>query len=91
MLLLIFHHQSHVWQNSGSRAKVLLANQMTGFFKTYYLKKVVNDEVIFGIWINIEVFYKFILLFWVFIARHVQNTQIRSLHIFALSPEKHEG
>ena len=34
LLLLIFHHQSHIWQNSGSRewAEMLLANQTAGFF-----------------------------------------------------------
>ena len=35
LLLLIFHHQSHVWQSSGSgvMAKMLSANQIAGFFE----------------------------------------------------------
>ena len=38
-----------MWQNSGSRAttKMLSVNQIAGFFKMYYLKEEVNDEVYF--------------------------------------------
>ena len=39
--------------------------------------------------INIEVFYKLILSFWVCVTRHTQITQNQNLHIFAISPEKH--
>ena len=39
------HDQFHIWQNSSSRAlvQILLANQIPGSFKTYYLKKEGND------------------------------------------------
>ena len=53
--------------------KLLSANQITGFF-------------IFGMQINMEVFYKLILSFCVCATRHVPK--IRSLHILAISPEK---
>ena len=32
-------------------------------------------KFVFGMQINIEVFYKFILSFWVFLAKHAQSTQ----------------
>ena len=38
------------------------------------VKKEVNYEVHFCMQINIEVFYKFILFFWVSVTRDVQNT-----------------
>ena len=38
--------------------------------------------------INIEVFYKLILSFWVCVARHAQGTQNKKFaYIFAISPE----
>ena len=56
-------------------AKMLLANEIARFFRMQCLTKEVNDEVFFGMQINIEVFYKFILSFWVSIAGHAQSTQ----------------
>ena len=41
----------------------------------YYLKKEVNEEVYFGMQINMEVFHKFILPFWIYVSRHAQSTQ----------------
>ena len=55
--------------------KVFLASQIIRFFKMYYLKKEVIDEIYFCIQINIEVLYKLILSFWVCVIRHVQSTQ----------------
>ena len=46
---------------------------------------------IFDMPINIEVLYKLIISFWVYIARHAQSTQNRKLLIFAISPEKRGG
>ena len=46
-------------------AKMLSANQIAGFFKTLYLKKKWMMKFIFGMQINLEVFYKLILSFWV--------------------------
>ena len=44
----------------------------------------------FSMQINIEVSYKLILSLWLHVSRHVQSNQI-SLHIFAISLEKHDG
>ena len=45
----MFHHQSHIWQNSGSRfmGQNAVASQIAGFFKILYLMKEVNDELYF--------------------------------------------
>ena len=47
---------------------MLLANQISGFFKMKYRKKEVNDEVYFWHADKLELFYKLILSFWVCIA-----------------------
>ena len=44
--------------------KMLLANQIAGFFEVQYLKKKVRDQVDFLYQINTEVSYKEILLCW---------------------------
>ena len=46
----------------------------------YNLKGEINDNFIFGMQINIEVFYKLMLSFWVFVTRHAQSTQ-NNLHV----------
>ena len=43
---------------------------------------------IFGMQINIKVFYKLILPFWVCVARHAQSTKNKFVYL-AISPEKH--
>ena len=49
ILLLMLHHQCHIWQNSWFQVmdQMLSANQIARFFKTHYLKKEVNDETCF--------------------------------------------
>ena len=43
MLFAVFLHKSHIWEITEIRAKMLLANQITGFLKsTTYLEQ--NDE-----------------------------------------------
>ena len=55
---------------------MLLANQIAGFFKMYYLKKGVNDDVYYWyLQINVGVFYKFRPLFLVCVAMYAQSTQ----------------
>ena len=44
---------------------------------------------IFSMEIHIDVFYKLILSFWGFLTRPVHVPKIKSLHIAAISPEKH--
>ena len=46
-------------------------------------------KFIFGMQINIEVFYKLILSVWVCMGRHAQSMQNKISYIFAISPEKH--
>ena len=43
---------------------------------------------IFGMQINIEVFYKLMLSFWVCVTRHPESTQNKFVYL-AISPEKH--
>ena len=56
-------------------AEILLANEIAGFFKIKCLKKEVNCEMNFGMQINIKVFCKLILSFWVCVARLAQSSQ----------------
>ena len=66
VLLLIFYHQSYIWQNSGSRVIGQNAvSQIAGFFKIKYLKREVNDEVYFWHADKPSVFCKSVLSFWV--------------------------
>ena len=44
-------------------------------------------KFIFGMQINIKVFYKLILSFWVCVARHAQSTQNKKYAHFVISPE----
>ena len=58
-----FHHQSHqlnIWQNS----------DLCNISRKKWMMKCV-----FGMQINIKVLYKFILSFWVCVARHAQSAQ----------------
>ena len=64
---------------------MLSANQITGFFEMYYLKKEVNDKFIFGMQINIEVFYNVILWFLVYATRHAQSTQNKLAYLCNIS------
>ena len=64
---------------------------LANFSFSSYLKKEMNDEVFFDIQINIEVFSKQILSFWVCVARDAQSTQKKKLADFAISLEKCRG
>ena len=55
--------------------ETMLINQILGFFKMLYLKEGINVKCIFGMQINIEVFFKLILSLWVYLARHTQKSQ----------------
>ena len=59
------------------------------FLKCNIPRKKLMMKFIFGMQIDREAFYKFILWFWVFIFIYTQSIQIRNLHIFAMSPGKH--
>ena len=47
-------------------------------------------KFIYGMQVNIEVFYKLVLSFWVCLAR-LEVPKVRSLYIFAVSPEKYSN
>ena len=67
ILLLIFHHQSHVWKNSGPRFMGQSAVNQSS-------EK--HDKVDFlRLQIKTNVFNKLIVSLWVCIARHVKSTQ----------------
>ena len=73
---MIFHHQSQMWQNSGSRGttKMLSANQIAGFFKMYYLKEEVND-VYFWYADKHRSLLQVNTIISVYVTRHSQRTQ----------------
>ena len=48
-------------------------------------------KLIFDMQINIEVFYKLVLSFWVCVAKHAQSTQNNKFAISAISQGKREG
>ena len=73
ILLLIFHHQSHIWQNSSSRCCQPIKLQDS--LKCNISRKKWMMKFVFCIQINIKVLYKLILSFWVCATRHVQSTQ----------------
>ena len=57
------------------RAKILSGNQIAGFFLKYNIsRKTWMMNSIFRVEINIKVFYKLILSFWVCVTRHAQST-----------------
>ena len=55
--------------------KMLSVNQMQAFLKCNISRNKQIMKFIFGMQVNIEVFYKFILSFWVCITRHAKSTQ----------------
>ena len=74
ILLLIFYHQIlKLW------AKMLSANQITGFFKKWMMK------CIFGMEINIKVFYKLIAPFCVCAIRYARGTQNKFTYLCNIS------
>ena len=80
LLLLIFQHQSRIWQISGSQvmdqnADCCWSIELQDSFKCNNSQMKWLIKFIFGMQINIEVFYELILSFWVCITRHAQNIQ----------------
>ena len=77
ILLLIFCHQSYNWQNS---CFWVMGQIAVDRWACRILQNVISQErsewwSFFSRWINIVIFYKLILSFWVCIARYVQSTQ----------------
>ena len=78
-MLLIFHRQSHIWQNSGSWViygpKCCQPIKLQDSLKCNISRKEWMIKFIFGVQINIEVFCKLILSFLVCATRHAKFTQ----------------
>ena len=70
ILLLMFHHQSHIWRNSGSQVMGQKCWQPI-FRKAWKMK------FSFCLQINTKVFYKFIVSLFLGIAEHAQSTQTK--------------
>ena len=64
MMFFIFHNKHLIWDNFGYGLNMLLANQITGFFKLWYLNKELRDQIDFlyinkhqsFLWVDITVF-----------------------------------
>ena len=59
--------------------------KLQGSLKCNISRKKWMMNVIFGMHINIEVFYKLILLFWLCITRHVQSNQNKFAYLCSIS------
>ena len=76
ILSLIFYHQSHIYQVLGlellkcSQPIKLQDSLKCNIARKKWIMKFISDMEI-----NIEVFYKLILAFWVCLGRHAQSTQ----------------
>ena len=81
-IVLMFHHQFHIWPNSGPVlklwTKMLSTNQIIGSLKCNILRKTWMMTFINDMQINIKVFYMLILSFWTFVTRHAKSTQNRN-------------
>ena len=78
ILSLIFHHYSHIYQNSASQVmgpKYCWSIKLQDSLKCNISRKKQIMKFIFGMQINMEVFYMLILSFWVWLVRHTKSTQ----------------
>ena len=74
LILLISHHQSHIWRNSNSELWCR-SIKLQDSLKCNISRKKWMMKFIFGMQINMKVFYKLIISFWVCLARLVQSIQ----------------
>ena len=77
-MLLIFHHQSHILQNSGSQVMGQNAVSQSNL-KMLYLKKEVNDKVYFWHADKHRSPLQVDLSFWVCATSYAQSTQNKKL------------
>ena len=86
---MVVHHQSHIWQNSGYGPKWFWFSsygpkccqpiKLQDSLKYSISRKKGIMKFVFGMQINIEVFYKLVLSFWVCIARLARSIQNKKL------------
>ena len=77
-MLLIFHHQSHIWQKfwfSIYGSKCCWPIELQDSLKCNISRKKWMMKYIIAMSRNIEIFYKLILPCWVCVSRHAQSTQ----------------
>ena len=85
-LLFIFHH--HIWQNSGSRVmgeNTISQSLLQDSLNYNILRKKRMMKFIFCMQINIEIFYKLILSFWLSVTRHAQSTPNKFAYLCHIS------
>ena len=85
ILLLMFHYQSHIWQNSSSWCCQPIKLQDSLKYNISRNKWI--KEFVFCMEINIKVLYKLILTFWVCATRHAQSTQNKFAYLCNISSE----
>ena len=84
-MLLMFHHQSHIWQNSSSWCYQPIKLQDSLKCNISIKKWII--KCVFCIEINIKILYKLILSFWVCTTRHAQSIQNKFAYLCNISSE----
>ena len=79
LILLLFHHQSHIWQNSSSWCCQPIKFQDS--LKCNISRKKSMMKCVFCMQINIKVLHKLILSFWVCATRHAQSIQTKFAYL----------
>ena len=79
LILLLFHHQFHIWQNSSSWCCQPIKLQDSLKCNISRKKSIMN--CVFCMHINIKVLYKLILSFWVCATRHAQSIQTKFAYL----------
>ena len=85
---MIFHHQSHIWQKlwvSSYEPKCCQPIKLQDSLKCNISRKKWMMKFIFGIQINIEVWYKLVLPIWVSVTRHAKSTQNKFAYLCIIS------
>ena len=84
LILFIIQQECHIWQNSGSPL-MDKPIKLQGSLKYDISRNKCMMNFIFEMQINIEVFYKLILSFWLCITRHAQITQKKLTYLCSIS------
>ena len=85
IFLLIFQHQYHIWQKSGSPVKWCQPMKFKGSSKCNMARKTWMMNFTFGLEVNIDVFYKLTISFCLCVTRHAQKTWNKFAYICSIS------
>ena len=88
LILLLPHHQSHIWQNSSSWCCHPIKIQDS--LKCNISRKKSMMKCVFCMQINIKVLHKLILSFWVCETRHAQSIQNKFAYLCNISSKAWE-